>query len=444
MPKIYVKDSGTWKQVLRIWVKQAGTWKGVAAGLVTSGGIGKQFYPDTISTVVYSSAGTYSYIVPAGVTQLQITYPTLTSVVTQTVSVTAGATYTVTIGAYGSGSSFGALLTAAAYTKTIGSWAGNVDSQVDTTWGVSTTAGNTTFSGTGNGNDLAADAANAGCYYTESNEGGHGDLTATISINTVQTSTLVAPLDVAVINFSGRGDSGVNITQQPTAGNSFRVVARAYDGGYSEGTQSWDLQLRQTVSLQIKALGANFQTYPTAGSYSFTVPAGVTSLTATVVGGGGGGGGSIFSGDGHGAANGGSGGFYSNQSFAVTPGETLALTVGAAGAGVSSGTGGTGGSSSINRGATNLYTATGGTGGGGCAGDNAPTFGGTGGSPSGVNGSYTASWMVNRNTPGQGYNGAGQNGTGYGNGGLGGNSTGGAAQGGTGLVGGTGYISLSW
>lgn len=187
------------------------------------------------------------------------------------------------------------------------------------------------------------------------------------------------------------------------------------------------------------------QTYSTPGTYSFTVPNGIYTLSSVmVVGAGGGGGGSVLSGDVHGAANGGSGGFYSGQTVSVNPGEVYTIVVGSGGAGSGSSTGSTGGNSSLKLGATNIFTATGGTGGAGVVGDNVPAFGGTGGSPAGVNGSNSASWMIYRNTPGQGYNGAGQNGTGYGNGGLGGNGAGGAAQGGTGLVGGNGYVSFSW
>jgi hypothetical protein len=187
------------------------------------------------------------------------------------------------------------------------------------------------------------------------------------------------------------------------------------------------------------------QSYLASGAYSFVVPAGVTSLTATIVGGGGGGGGSVFSGDGHGAANGGSGGKYQGITIAVTPGETLTLNVGAGGTGATSNnTGGTGQKSNVLRDFTVLFLATGGGGGAGVFGDNVPSFGGAAGFPSGVAGANNATWMVNRNTAGQGFFGLGQNGTGYGNGGLGGNSVGGAALGGTGLVGGTGAVIFSW
>jgi hypothetical protein len=58
MPKVYVKDGGTWKQVLRMYVKQSGVWEDLVSGLITDDGVGKQFYPDTISTVTYPTAGT--------------------------------------------------------------------------------------------------------------------------------------------------------------------------------------------------------------------------------------------------------------------------------------------------------------------------------------------------------------------------------------------------
>lgn len=191
--------------------------------------------------------------------------------------------------------------------------------------------------------------------------------------------------------------------------------------------------------------------YSIPGTYTYTVPAGVTQIVTTIVGAGGGGGGSVFSGDGHGAANGGSGGYYQNQVLTVVPGETITIIVGAGGLGVSTGggtQGGRGGTSSLSTSVSGLsYSATGGYGGNGVTGDNAPNNtspanGSAGGSPNGVAGSYTASWMVNRNTSGQGYDGKGQNPTGYGSGGLGGNSAGGGALGGTGLVGGNGYVSL--
>jgi len=101
-----------------------------------------------------------------------------------------------------------------------------------------------------------------------------------------------------------------------------------------------------------------------ASSSSFTVPAGVTSAKVRVIGGGGGGGGNTTQGGG----GGGGGGGYAEMVVSVTPGQTIAITVGSGGAGGSnaSGTatgnnGQAGGTSSFG----SVVAASGGSGGGG-------------------------------------------------------------------------------
>jgi hypothetical protein len=197
------------------------------------------------------------------------------------------------------------------------------------------------------------------------------------------------------------------------------------------------------------------QSYTTAGSYSWTVPNGIYSISATIVGGGGGGGGFYGSGDTHAGGGGGSGGYYSGEAVAVTPGETLTIVVGAGGGsasfefngsfictGTAYGTSGTywngkpGESTIIYRGATPILTATGGGQGLGAGpGDNyGASAPGAGGLPNGVTGT-AGQTQRNSYPPAPG----GDNGTGYGAGGQG-NGSSGQCPG----VGGTGYASLSW
>ncbi len=66
----------------------------------------------------------------------------------------------------------------------------------------------------------------------------------------------------------------------------------------------------------------------------FTVPAGVTSINATLTAGGGGGGGGAYS---FGGGGGGAGGVYSVEAIPVIPGQIIAYTVGAGGVGGTSG-----------------------------------------------------------------------------------------------------------
>jgi len=127
----------------------------------------------------------------------------------------------------------------------------------------------------------------------------------------------------------------------------------------------------------------NAQTaYTTAGTNSFVVPVGVTSISAVAVGAGGGGNYTMF--DQYPGAGGGGGGL-AYGTFTVTPGETLTIVVGAAGAaGVfGSRAGGAGGNSQVKRGSTVLLQG----GGGGGTTDFSPydpSDGGSGGTSTGT------------------------------------------------------------
>lgn len=115
----------------------------------------------------------------------------------------------------------------------------------------------------------------------------------------------------------------------------------------------------------------------TSGSFSFVVPENLYQLSAVAIGGGGGGGGWGSAGDE--ASGGGGGGALAYATFAVTPGETLTVNVGAAGNGGNGGNdGGNGGTSSVQRGGTNLVAAGGGQG-GNCPDDGGNANGGPGG-----------------------------------------------------------------
>ena len=127
---------------------------------------------------------------------------------------------------------------------------------------------------------------------------------------------------------------------------------------------------RMMMAATSKGTAPGQEAYGTAGTYSFTVPAGVTSISAVCVGAGGGGGGSEYNASQAGSGGGGGGLAYVND-IATTPGESLTVIVGAGGTiGVANNQSGTGGLSNVKRGATVLVEASGGGGGG---------FGGSGG-----------------------------------------------------------------
>ena len=158
---------------------------------------------------------------------------------------------------------------------------------------------------------------------------------------------------------------------------------------------------------------AGTTTYSVAGVSTFTVPAGVTSLSVQVKGGNGG----------NGATTGGSGALVS-ATVTVTPGEALAITVGANG-GSDERTGGGGAYSALARSTTALVVA--GAGGGG-----SDDPGGAGGTPNGGNGAGGDSGGGATGSTGGAAGGDG--GTGGDLGAAGGSSTGGGGGGGMGMT----------
>ena len=188
--------------------------------------------------------------------------------------------------------------------------------------------------------------------------------------------------------------------------------------------------------------GQTTQTFSYTGSnQTFTVPAGVTSVTVYLHGGGGAGGscgnGSITTSN----AGGGAGGSFSSKILSVIPGQTYTVTVGAGGvaATVGSTSGGAGGNSIIT-GPAGTITAYGGGGGGGAANNQAGVAGVAGAVGSGTtNFSGGAGAAGNQSTTnGNGASGGGGGGGGSGSVGLAASGKNAGTGGGGTYIGGTG------
>lgn len=165
---------------------------------------------------------------------------------------------------------------------------------------------------------------------------------------------------------------------------------------------------------------------------TFTVPSGVTQVSAVVIGGGGGGGNNAGSFFGQSSGAGGGAGGLSYGTFSVTPGETLTVNVGSGG-----GVGASGGNSGIVRSSTTLLQGSGGTGGG--TNDTNGTGGGSsgterdGGGSGGAGGDGSGAFFANAPDGGGAGGGAGgYSGNGGAGGGDGGNGAAGAGGGGAG------------
>lgn len=95
--------------------------------------------------------------------------------------------------------------------------------------------------------------------------------------------------------------------------------------------------------------------YASSGTFTYTIPTGITAIFGQVCGAGGAGGGSA---SGNPGGCGGGGGYAEGWITGLTPGNTISITVGAGGVGVSGTNGGNGGTSSIGA----FMSATGGNG----------------------------------------------------------------------------------
>lgn len=230
-----------------------------------------------------------------------------------------------------------------------------------------------------------------------------------VDIATLTTSNTITPTgyDTATTwSVGGGGEGSVNGGSYAISGTispTQALTIRATSSSSYNTTTSHIVTIGIVTSTWSITTGSPAVSYTTAGTYSFVVPAGVTSVNIACIGGGGGG----EAGIGYSGSAGGSGaGLGYSNSVSVTGGETLTVAVGAGGSGGTGvgGDGGGGGTSSVKRSATTLVSALGGNGGA----NNNTTLG-----------AQTATGSVNRN--------GGNAGRGSPNGGMGG--AGGAAAG---------------
>ena len=190
---------------------------------------------------------------------------------------------------------------------------------------------------------------------------------STQAFNTLSSTTLTLsatdPLGGSAVSYSLVGGSllgGLTLsgntisgTSTESSGTTNTVTIRA--------TDTVDASAYTDLTFTIESITSGEAVFTTTGAISWTVPTGVTQVSAVAVGGGAGG--MYAPSNGTGSAGGGGALTYAN-SFSVTPGETLSIIVGARGAGgiFSTSTLPTNGSeTSIKRSSTKLIYAGGGT-----------------------------------------------------------------------------------
>jgi hypothetical protein len=225
----------------------------------------------------------------------------------------------------------------------------------------------------------------------------HNNSTGSLTVNSSGSNlvgTVQANMSVIITCISTSGTSAASWDFDVTGFSSTLPITRGGTGLSTIGSNGTVLTSDGTSASWVAAAsgyaGISSAAYTTAGTYSWTVPTGITQVKVTVVGGGGGGG-NAYGGQAYaGAAGGGSAGVNVFFVTGLTPGGTVSVTAGAGG-----GAGSAGGTSSFGA----YGSATGGGAGGGNSGGGGA--GGTGGGY-GVTGSYGGSGSGSGTTPGGG------------------------------------------
>lgn len=212
---------------------------------------------DTVSPTTFANPGSYSYTVPVGVTQLRVTYPANSGVTNGLVPVTPGATYTVTIGNYGEGSSISGIFSASAYTVQVLSFNGIVDASIPIYQRViGSTYQNYNSNGQKDASTLNQEAANAGVYYAEGPEYNHGDYPADIVATQLSSTNILFNFRAHITYYGGRGGDRAyaQVSTQPTAGNGYVMTCYIVDGYNGAAWSPIKVSIQQIVGLTILPL----------------------------------------------------------------------------------------------------------------------------------------------------------------------------------------------
>jgi hypothetical protein len=179
-----------------------------------------------ISSQTFSTVGTYSFTVPAGVNSVRATYATITGLVTTPVAVTPGQVITGTIGDFGASSTFGSI-TAPVYTKTVGQLSATIDYQLYVTYNL------------------------LGGTYSVDVETSHGALAKSIQAYSVPTSSITGNVRTLITAQSHAGTYTPTINTQPTPANGYTSQVLAIDTNNGEGGVSYTLTVQQQVPFSI-------------------------------------------------------------------------------------------------------------------------------------------------------------------------------------------------
>lgn len=235
----YVHSNGDWNIINNTYVRNNGGWS-----LITS--------PDNNSDS-FDYPGSYTFTVPAGVHNLQVSWPTTATVKTATYEVYPGQQIPVNIGAYGTTSTYTIgtdTYVLEAFDYPILQTASEVDRYLGIEYAVSTpTPAYYTATSTSNPT-IATNAKAAGCLWNIITPDS-GVFNSTVVLSPVLTEVITNPNGCQVIfnNYNGR-DPNKYVLPVTRKGDSY--VSQFYQNDNPEGgsfTYTFDINLQQIVNV---------------------------------------------------------------------------------------------------------------------------------------------------------------------------------------------------
>jgi len=266
----FINNNNQWVEPKQVLVNEQGNWTPVKSIYINTGTAWSKVYPASGSTS-YSTPGFYRFTVPNGIYNLNVSYPTTSSLVTSEVSVIPGQQLFVNVGTFGSGSQLGTLQMPA-YEVDVFDIITQVNDSLIVQLGVTTSSNSVqTFIGSSgsspvgllgqaldqsqsnsNNDALMAAASTAGFFVSMIYDslGGREAYNSTIELQAVPQSTVIYDVNLYVKYAKGPSD-GCSVLQQPTADNS-------YVGGFIFSDPAADphqcngkLSLQQIVGISI-------------------------------------------------------------------------------------------------------------------------------------------------------------------------------------------------
>lgn len=253
---VYIKNNNNWNSLANVYTKHQGNWHLVDKIYIKNTSTWELAWEADANITTFEYPGDYEYTVPPGVYNLNVIYPTTSTLVVTTVTnVLPGEKIPVTIGGFGSSSTFGTSVVAPIFDTQVISFSGEVGGQLVVEFSVSTPTGVAYVSGSSIPNpDHTAGAAAVGAYWSVRTENG-GTYSSNVTMTPVPNSVLLNDATISYTYYNGRIPS--HAPSSISKNGDYNTVSIYTDDVAPVGAAvyAWTLNLQQVVPFIVKPTG---------------------------------------------------------------------------------------------------------------------------------------------------------------------------------------------